>query len=161
MSRGALKVFSEANSDFISPEFAERIRDFVTPGLGNWGRQASTTGSLASKRTTQSPPQLYKSQSNIHREELCVRSCLNASSSAVLIKPCWLLSMVHFLLIPRPCGKSGGPFPFLTNPPMLIEYSFCPSHKSTLAQRRFPMSRKTPRRKKAHQGQYWRTDRCR
>ena len=44
-------------------------------------------------------------------------SCLNASSSAVLIKPCWLFSMVDFLLIPRPCGKSGGAFPFLNKPP--------------------------------------------
>lgn len=89
----------------------------------------------------------------------CVLSCLNASSFAVLIKPCWLLSMVDFLLIPRPCGKSGGFVPFLTNPPILIEDSFCPSHKNTLAQRRFPMSRKTPPRKNysVPLGQYWRT----
>lgn len=94
-------------------------------------------------------------------------SCSHASSSAVLTRPCWLFSMVDFLpdtylRYLRPCGKSGGAFPFLNKPPQyLIEYSFCPSHKITLAQRRFPMSRKTPRRKNHSKVNIGGLDRCR
>lgn len=149
MSRGALKVFSEAIASLFLQSSLKDPR-LLTAGLGNWGRHASTTGSLPSTRThTRTPSRTNPCDDNraYRGKQLCVLSCLNASSFAVLIKPCWLLSMVDILLIPRPCGKSGGVVPFLTNPPLLDRKIVCPSHKKTLAQRRFPMSRKTPRRK--------------
>ncbi len=99
MSRGALKVFSEAiASSFLQSSLKDPR--LIAPGLGKWGggnRLRLLARWLSHEPTVAKTHAMSITLVEHTEESACVLPCLNASSSAVLIKPCWLLSMVDFL----------------------------------------------------------------